>query len=101
MGRLNNLLDEGKCYEEVRRIRWPNGARCPGCPSNKIPQRGRNHRQQECRRYTCQNCGNRVDDRTGTLFMGRHQPWSVGFADLYLMGLNGSNPVRWSIRTSL
>ena len=23
--------------------------------------------------------------------MGRHQPWSVWFADLYLMGLNGSN----------
>ena len=91
MCRLNNLIDEGKCYEEVRRIRWPNGVCCPACTSNKIAQRGRNHRQQECRRYTCKNCGKRFDDLTGTVFMGRHQPWSVWFADLYLMGLNGSN----------
>ncbi|MFZ1643458.1 MAG: IS1595 family transposase [Candidatus Contendobacter sp.] len=91
MCRLNNLIDERKCYEEVRRIRWPHGVRCPGCTSNKITQRGRNHRQQECRRYTCKNCGKRFDDLTGTLFMGRHQPLSVWFADLYLMGLNVSN----------
>jgi transposase-like protein len=91
MCRLNNLIDERKCYEEVRRIRWPNGVRCPGCPSNKITQRGRNHWQPDCRRYTCKNCGKRFDDLTGTLFMGRHQPWSVWFAYLYLMGLNGSN----------
>jgi len=91
MCRLNNLIDEGKCYEEVRRIRWPNGVCCPACTSNKIAKRGRNHRQQECRRYTCKNCGKRFDDLTGTVFMGRHQPWSVWFADLYLMGLNVSN----------
>ena len=91
MCRLNNLIDEGKCYEEVRRIRWPNGVCCPACTSNKIAKRGRNHRQQECRRYTCKNCGKRFDDLTGTVFMGRHQPLSVWFAYLYLMGLNVSN----------
>jgi transposase-like protein len=91
MCRLNNLIDEGKCDEEVRRIRWLNGVCGPACTSNKITQRGRNHRQQACRRYTCKNCGKRFDDLTGTLFMGRHQPWSVWFAYLYLMGLNGSN----------
>ena len=91
MCRLNNLIDERKCYEEVRRIRWPNGVCCPGCTSNKITKRGRNHRQQECRRYTCKNCGKRFDDLTGTLFRGRHQPLSVWFAYLYLMGLNLSN----------
>ena len=91
MCRLNNLIDERKCYEEVRRIRWPNGVRCPGCTSNKINKRGRNHRQQECRRYTCKNCGKRFDDLTGTIFMGRHQPLSVWFAYLYMMGLNLSN----------
>src|SRR5512144_223043 len=91
MCRLNNLIDEEKCYEEVRRIRWPNGVRCPGCTSNKITQRGRNHRQQACRRYTCKHCGKRFDDLTGTIFMGRHQPVSVWLAYLYLMGLNLSN----------
>ena len=91
MCRLNNLIDEEKCYEEVRRIRWPNGVRCPGCTSNKITKRGRNHRQQACRRYTCKNCSKRFDDLTGTIFMGRHQPVSVWLAYLYLMGLNLSN----------
>ena len=91
MCRLNNLIDERRCYEEVRRIHWPNGVRCPGCTSNKITQRGRNHRQQACRRYTCKNCGKRFDDLTGTLFKGRHQPLSVWFVYLYMMGLNLSN----------
>ena len=91
MCRLNNLIDESKCYDEVRRIRWPNGVRCPWCTSNKITKRGRNHRQPVCRRYTCKNCGKRFDDLTGTIFKGRHQPLSVWFAYLYLMGLNLSN----------
>jgi len=91
MCRLNDLIDESKCYEEVRRKRWPNGVRCPCCTSNKINKRGKNHRQQECRRYTCQNCGKRFDDLTGTILMGRHQSLSVWFAYLYMMGLNLSN----------
>ena len=91
MCRLNDLLDESKCYEEVRRKRWPHGVRCPSCTSNKITQRGRNHRQPECRRYTGKNCGKRFDDLTGTIFMGRHQPLAVWFAYLYLMGLKVSN----------
>jgi hypothetical protein len=33
-----------------------------------------------------------LDDLTGTIFMGHHQPLSVGFTFLYLMGLNVSNP---------
>jgi transposase-like protein len=89
--RLNSLIDEGKCYEEVRRIRWPNGMGCPAGTSNKIAKRGRNHQQQECRRYPCKNCGKQFDDLTGTVFMGQHQPLSVWFADLYLMGLKVSN----------
>lgn len=88
---LNELLDESKCYEEVRRKRWPDGVRCPRCTSNKINRRGQNHRHQTCKRYSCKNCGQRFDDLTGTIFMGRHQPLSVWFAYLYLMGLNLSN----------
>ena len=56
-----------------------------------LTQRGRNHRQQACRRYTCKNCGKRFDDLTETLFMGRHQPLSGWLAYLYLRGLNRSN----------
>ena len=88
---LNDLLEESKCFEEVRRKRWPNAVRCPCGTSNKINQRGNNHRPQEGRRYSCKNCGTRFDDLTGTIFMGRHQSLSVWFAYLYLMGLNLSN----------
>ena len=91
MCRLNDLLDESKCYEEVRQKRWPHGVRCPCCTSNKINPRGKNHRQQACRRYSCKNCGKRFDDLTGTIFMGRHPSLSVGLAYLYRMGLNLSN----------
>ena len=88
---LNNLIDESKCYEEIRKKRWSCGLHCPHCTSNKISKRGKNHRQQECRRYACKHCGRRFDDLTETIFMGRHQPLSVWFTYLYLMGLNVSN----------
>jgi transposase-like protein len=91
MCRLNNLIDESKCYDEIRNRRWPCGVRCPHCTSNKIDKRGKNHRQQECRRYACKNCGRRFDDLTVTIFTGHHQPLSVWFSYLYLMGLNSSN----------
>jgi transposase len=91
MCRLNDLIDEEKCYEEVRRMRWPYRTECPRCGSNKVVKRGRNHRHKGCRRYTCRNCEKRFDDLTGTIFMGRHQPLSAWFSYLYLMGLNQSN----------
>ncbi len=91
MCRLNDLLDESKCYEEVRQKRWPYGVRGPCCTSNKINPRGQNHRRQACRRYSCKNCGKRFDDLTGTIFMGRRQPLSVGLAYRYPMSLNLSN----------
>lgn len=67
MCRLNNLIDESKCYDEIRKKRWPYGVRCPDCTSDNINKRGKNHRQQECLRYSCKNCGRRFDDLTGTI----------------------------------
>ena len=75
-------------------MRWPYAIDCPGYGSNKIVKRGRNYRHRACRRYTCRNCAKRFNALTETLFMGRHQPLSVGFSFLYLMGLNESDG-RW------
>jgi transposase-like protein len=84
-------MDEGQCYEQLRKERWRYGTRCPRCSSTKVVKRGRNHRQPACRRYGCRKCGKRFDDLTGTVFAGRHQPLRVWIAFLYLMGLNLSN----------
>ncbi len=88
---LHHLIDDAKCYEKVRCLRWPYAVRCPHCESNKIAKRGRNHRHQECRRYRCKKCGRCFDDLTGTIFAGHHQPLRVWITGLYLMGLNVSN----------
>jgi len=88
---IHHLIDDSKCYEEVRRLRWSYGIRCPHCDSNKIAKRGRNHRHQECRRYRCKTCEKQFDDLTGTIFAGHHQPLRVWIMCLYLMGLNLSN----------
>jgi transposase-like protein len=88
---IHHLIDDPKCYEEVRRLRWPYGVRCPHCESNKIAKRGRHHRHQACRRYRCKKCGKQFDDLTETIFAGHHQPLRVWLMCLYLMGLNLSN----------
>lgn len=85
---LHRLIDNARCYEEIRRMRWPYQIICPSCGSNKIAKRGKNHRHQECRRYRCTNCRKQFDDLSGTVFAGHHQPLKVGFVCLYLMGIN-------------
>ncbi|MGZ8219875.1 transposase [Methylomagnum sp.] len=91
MCRLPHLLDEDKCHEELRRMRWRHGTRCPGRASNRVFTRGRHDRPPACQRCLCGNCGKRFDDLTGTIFAGRHPPLAVWLAFLYLMGLNLSN----------
>ena len=63
----------------------------PSLHSNKVVQRGHDHRHPGCQRHHGKQCGKRFDDLTGTIFANRHQPLPVWIADVYLMGLNGSN----------
>jgi transposase-like protein len=79
---IHHLIDDSKCYEEVRRLRWPYSIWCLHCESNKIAKRGKNHRHQECRRYRCRKCGKQFDDLTGTIFAGHHQPLRVWIISL-------------------
>ena len=88
---IHDLMDDEKCYEVIRRMRWPYSLHCPHCTSNKVVKRGKNHRHPGCQRYTCRKCGKRFDDLTGTIFAGHHQPLRVWLAYLHLMGLNVSN----------
>jgi len=89
--KLPSLVDDAKCFDTVRRLRWPEGVRCPQCESDKVARHGHDDRQPERQRYRCAACQARFDDLTGTLFAGHHQPLRIWILCLYLMGLNLSN----------
>lgn len=91
MIQIQRLMDEAKCYESVRDMRWPGGVRCPHCNSEQISKRGHDERQSARQRYECNGCGRQFDDLTGTIFEGHHQPLRTWILCLYLMGLNLSN----------
>ena len=88
---LQNLLDDAKCYETVRQLRWPEGVRCPHCASAQVSKQGRDSTQKARQKYCCKGCGRHFDDLSGTVFAGHHQPLRVWISCLYLMGLNLSN----------
>jgi transposase-like protein len=88
---IQALIDDAKCFETVRTLRWPGGVRCPECDSAEVIKKGCDERQAARRRYQCRACRQRFDDLTGTVFAGHHQPLRVWVLCLYLMGLNLSN----------
>jgi transposase-like protein len=85
------ITDDAKCYEMIRRLRWPEGTRCPHCDSAEVVKQGRDDTERERQRYECRSCGRRFDDLTDTIFTGHHQPLRVWVLVLYFMGLNLSN----------
>ena len=85
------IIDDAKCYEVVRQLRWPDGVRCAHCDSARIVKQGRDETEPHRQRYECRSCGRRFDDLTDTIFAGHHQQLKVWVLVLYLMGLNLSN----------
>jgi transposase-like protein len=88
---LKHLIDDRKCYETIRQLRWPDGITCPHCSSGEIKKRGFHSRQAYRQRYVCLACHQQFDDLTNTIFEGHHQPLRTWILCLYLMGLNLSN----------
>ena len=88
---IQALIDDAKCYETVRAMRWPDGVRCPDCDSAEVIKDGRDDTEPQRQRYECRGCGRRFDDLTDTIFAGHHQPLRVWVLCLYFMGLNLSN----------
>ena len=88
---LQNLIDDTKCYETVRKLRWSEGVCCPHCDSMEVTKQGRDATQPARQKYYCKGCHRYFDDLTGTVFAGHHQPLRVWTLCLYFMGLNLSN----------
>jgi transposase-like protein len=87
--KLTNLLDEAKCYEVIRQLRWPDGVVCLHCRDRG--RNGHDDRERNRQRYLCKTCKYRFDDLTGTVLAGHHQPVSTWILGLYFMGVNLSN----------
>ncbi len=88
--RIQDLMDDRRCYDMLRELRWPEGRFCPHCDSRRIIRRGFDDNSPR-QRYQCKDCNRRFDDLTGTVFAGHHQPLKVWMLALYFMGLNLSN----------
>ena len=88
---IQNLIDDAKCYETVRDLRWPEGVRCAHCDSAQVTKQGRDTTQPDRQKYYCKRCGRYFDDLTGTVLAGHHQPLHTWILCLYFMGLNLSN----------
>lgn len=88
---IQDLIDEAKCYETIRRLRWPQGVLCVHCGFHWVKKRGFHTNQPHRQRYQCQQCERSFDDLTGTVFAHHHQPLKIWVLCLYFMGLNLSN----------
>ena len=89
--KIKNLIDDEKCFETVRDIRWPSGVKCPHCNAYDVIKRGKDDTEDHKQRYECKSCNKRFDDLTNTVFAGHHQPLKTWVLVLYFMGLNLSN----------
>ena len=88
---IQDLVDDAKCFETVRQMRWPEGVTCPHCDSPRVTKQGQDETQPARQKYECAACRKRFDDLTGTIFAGHHQPLRVWILCLYFMGMNISN----------
>jgi transposase-like protein len=91
MVNIRDLIDDAKCYETVRALRWPDGITCPHCSCASVIKDGRDDTEPHRQRYLCHGCRRRFDDLTGTIFAGHHQPLRTWIVCLYFMGLNLSS----------
>jgi len=74
---IQTLIDDAKCYEVVRQLRWPMGVECLACGASEIIKRGYHTHHAHRQRYACRACGRQFDDLTGTIFEGHHRPLRV------------------------
>lgn len=86
-----NLIDDAKCFEMVRDLRWPDGVVCFKCNCTNVKRRGFHNTQTYRQRYYCNNCNTHFDDLSNTIFAAHHQPLRVWMLSSYFMGLNLSN----------
>ncbi len=91
MFNITNLIDEKKCFEEVRSLRWKGEILCPFCCSLHVIKKGHHETSEYRQRYKCNSCKRRFDDLTDTIFQNSNIALKVWILCSYFMGLNLSN----------
>ena len=85
---IRDLIDDAKCYQTIRDLRWPDGVTCAHRSSASVIKNGRDDTQPHRQRHECKGRRQRSDELTDTILAGHHHPLRTWFACLYLMGLN-------------
>lgn len=76
---IERSYSEERCRAYLEGLRWPEGARCPRCGSDKI-SRIRTREQLDC-----DSCRYRFSVTAGTIFHGSHLPLWKWFIAVYLI----------------
>ena len=63
MIKIHQLLDNAKCFETIRTLRWPEAVTCPHCRSDQITRQGKDDTQLERQRYGCKACQRKFDNK--------------------------------------
>lgn len=72
---LEDLLDEQRCYELVRKLKWgDSNLDCPSCASKDIRKNGHDTGNTYRQRYICKDCERSFTDLTDTIFSNSHVP---------------------------
>lgn len=78
LGFFKRFPDEGACWKELVRLRWPKGKICPGC--------GKAMGFVQTRRvFQCNPCHKQISVTAGTMFHQSHLPLQKWFWAIFLM----------------
>ena len=59
---IHRLIDDAKCYEMFRELRWPEGVCRPHCETHQVVKNGHDTTEPDRQRYHCHSCDRSFDD---------------------------------------
>ena len=80
----DRVRSEPRCFEILRRVRWPDGVVCPRWGATRVTTHT-NFDAQSRRRYLCLACRRTFTDLTGTIFAQSNLPLETWFRCLDLL----------------
>ncbi len=70
---IDRFHDEDACRKYMEELRWPDGAKCPRCDSDKLS------RIKKRQQFDCDSCRYQFSVTAGTIFHDTHLPLWVVF----------------------